>query len=99
MSDYRINVRFHDDNEDERRAVEYLKSLRRSRNQFVVDAVVAYMDSTKLLDHIRQIFREEVQLLSISSVQPVHQTARMELTEEEKEENRKNVLADLDLFG
>ena len=44
MSDYRINVRFHDDNEEERRAAEYLKTLRRSRNQFVVDAVLARMD-------------------------------------------------------
>lgn len=99
MSDYRINVRFHDDNEEERRAAEHLKSLRRSRNQFVVDAVVAYMDDTKLLDSIRQIFREEVQPLSISPVQPVHQTVSTELTEEQKEENRKNVLADLDMFG
>ena len=99
MSDYRINVRFHDDNAEERRAAEYLKSLRRSRNQFVVDAVVAYMDDRKLLDSIRQIFREEVAPLSISSVQPVHQTVNTELTEEQKEENRKNVLADLDLFG
>ena len=41
MSDYRINVRFHDDNEEERRAAEYLKTLHRSRNQFVVDAVLA----------------------------------------------------------
>ena len=98
MSDYRINVRFREEKEQERKAAEYLRSLCRSRNQFVVDAVIAYMDDTKLLDSIRQIFREEVQPLSISSVQPVHQTARMELTEEEKEENMKNVLADLDLF-
>ena len=99
MSDYRINVRFHDDNKEERRAAEYLKSLRRSRNQFVVDAVLAHMDGTKLLDNIRQIFREEVGPLSISSVQPVHQTASTELTEEQKEENRRNVLADLNMFG
>ena len=91
MSDYRINVRFHDDNEEERRAAEYLKTLHRSRNQFVVDAVLARMDDTKLL--------EEVGPLSIASVQPVHQTASTELTEEQKEENRKNVLADLDMFG
>ena len=99
MSDYRINVRFHDDNEEERRAAEYLKTLRKSRNQFIVDAVIAYMDSTSLLDNIRQIFREEVQSLPVSPVQPVHQAARTELTEEEKEENMKNVLADLDMFG
>ena len=100
MSDYRINVRFHDDNEEERRAAEYLKRLHRSRNQFVVDAVLARMDDTKLLDNIRRIFREEVTPLSIAPVQPVHQTVSTELTEEQKEENRRNVLQDLDdLFG
>ena len=99
MSDYRINVRFHDDSEEERRAAEYLKTLHRSRNQFVVDAVLAHMDDTKLLDNIRRIFREEVGPLSIAPVQPVHQTVSTELSEEQKEENRRNVLADLDMFG
>ena len=55
MSDYRINVRFHENSEEERRAAGYLKTLHRSRNQFVVDAVLARMDDTKLLDNIRQI--------------------------------------------
>lgn len=99
MSDYRINVRFHEDNEQEKQAAEFLKSLRRFRNQFIVDAVISHMDSASLLDNIRQIFREEVQSLPISSVQPVHQAAKTELTEEEKKENMKNVLADLDMFG
>ena len=72
MSDYRINVRFHDDNEEERRAAEYLKTLHHSRNQFVVDAVLARMDDTKLLDNIRQIFREEVVPLKISNVHHLH---------------------------
>ena len=99
MSDYRINVRFHDDNAEERRAAEYLKSLRRSRNQFVVDAVLAHMDDTKLLDNIRQILREEISGVSIATTIPVVQTVNTELTEEQKEENRKNVLADLDMFG
>ena len=99
MSDYRINVRFHEDNEQEKQAAEFLKTLRKSRNQFIVDAIIAYMDSTSLLDNIRQIFREEVQSLPISSVQPVQQTVSFALTEEEKKENKKNVLADLDMFG
>ena len=99
MSDYRINVRFHEDNEQEKQAAEFLKTLRKSRNQFIVDAVIAYMDSTSLLDNIRQIFREEVQSLPVSPVQPVQQTVSFALTEEEKEENMKNVLADLDMFG
>ena len=99
MSDYRINVRFHDDNEEERRAAEYLKSLHRSRNQFVVDAVLAHMDDTKLLDNIRQMLREEISSASISPTMPVIQTVNAELTEEQKEENRRNVLVDLDMFG
>ena len=99
MSDYRINVRFHEDNEQEKQAASFLKNLRRSRNQFIVDAVIAHMDSTSLLDNIRQIFREEVQSLPVSSVQPVQQTVSFALTEEEKKENMKNVLADLDMFG
>lgn len=32
MSDYRINVRFHEDDDNEIRAGEYLKTLHRSRN-------------------------------------------------------------------
>ena len=84
MSDYRINVRFHEDNEQEKQAAEFLKTLRKSRNQFIVDAIIAYMDSTSLLDNIRQIFREEVQSLPISSVQPVQQTVSFALTEDEK---------------
>ena len=99
MSDYRINVRFHDDNEEERRAAEYLKTLHRSRNQFVVDAVLAHMDDTKLLDNIRQMLREEIGSVSIAPTIPVVQTVNTVLTEEQKEENRKNVLADLDMFG
>ena len=99
MSDYRINVRFHDDNEEERRAAEYLKSLHRSRNQFVVDAVLAHMDDTKLLDNIRQMLREEIGGASIAPTVPVVQTVNTELTEAQKEENRRNVLADLDMFG
>ena len=99
MSDYRINVRFHDDNKEERRAAEYLKTLRRSRNQFVVDAVLARMDDTKLLDNIRQMIREEIGGASIVPTIPAVQTVSTELTEEQKEENRKNVLEDLDMFG
>ena len=99
MSDYRINVRFHDDNEEERRAAEYLKTLHRSRNQFVVDAVLAHMDDTKLLDNIRQMLREEIGSVSIAPTIPVVQTVNTELTEAQKEENRRNVLADLDMFG
>ena len=99
MSDYRINVRFHTDVPAEKNAAEYLQALNKSRNKFIVDAVIAYMnkesaDNETLLESIRQIFREEVQTVAVVAV-----AATAELTEEQKAENAKNVLADLEMFG
>lgn len=103
MSDYRINVRFHTDVPAEKKAAEYLQALNKSRNKFIVDAVIAYMnkesaDNEALLESIRQIFREEVQTVAV--VAPSTAVAvTAELTEEQKAENAKNVLADLEMFG
>ena len=103
MSDYRINVRFHADVPAEQKAAEYLQGLNKSRNKFIVDTVIAYMnkDNTNnevLLENIRQIFREEVQTVAVVSTPPAA-TVTTELTEEQKAENEKNVLADLEMFG
>ena len=103
MSDYRINVRFHNDVTAERKAAEHLKTLKKSRNKFIVDAVIAYInnetsDST-LLENIRQIFREEVQAVAVISTPPTAVTVTTELTKEQEEENKRNILADLDMFG
>ena len=104
MSDYRINVRFHDNVPAEKKAAEYLQNLNKSRNKFIVDAVIAYMnkesaDNETLLESIRQIFREEVQTVAVVSTPPTAVAATAELTEEQKAENAKNVLADLEMFG
>ena len=104
MSDYRINVRFHADVPAEKKAAEYLKNLNRSRNKFIVDAVIAYMnkesaDNETLLESIRQIFREEVQTVAVVSALPTAVAVTAELTKEQKAENAKNVLADLEIFG
>lgn len=104
MSDYRINVRFHSDVPSEVQAAEYLKTLNKSRNKFIVDAVIAYMNKESvnyenLLESIRQIFREEVQTVAVVSAPPATVTVTAELTEEQKAENAKNVLADLEMFG
>lgn len=104
MSDYRINVRFHADVPAEKKATEYLQTLNKSRNKFIVDAVIAYMnkestDNETLLENIRQIFREEVQTVAVVSTPPAAATVTTELTEEQKAENKKNVLADLEMFG
>ena len=103
MSDYRINVRFHDNVPAEKKAAEYLQNLNKSRNKFIVDAVIAYMnkestDNETLLENIRQIFREEVQTVAVVSAPPAAVAVTAELTEEQKVENAKNVLADLEMF-
>lgn len=104
MSDYRINVRFHADVPSEKKAAEYLQTLNKSRNKFIVDAVIAHMnkenaDNETLLESIRQIFREEVQTVAVVSALPTAVAVTAELTEEQKAENAKNVLADLEMFG
>lgn len=104
MSDYRINVRFHTDVPAEKNAAEYLQALNKSRNKFIMDAVIAYMnkesaDNETLLESIRQIFREEVQTVAVVAAPSTAVAATAELTEEQKAENAKNVLADLEMFG
>ena len=94
MSDYRINVRFHTDVPAEKNADEYLKALNKSRNKFIVDAVIAYMnkesaDNETLLESIRQIFREEVQTVAVVAAPSTAVAATAELTEEQKAENAK----------
>ena len=94
MSDYRINVRFHADVPAEKKAAEYLQTLNKSRNKFIVDAVIAYMnkesaDNETLLESIRQIFREEVQTVSAVSAPPAAVAVTAELTEEQKAETQK----------
>ena len=95
MRDYRINVRFHTDNEAERRAAEYLKTLDRSRNQFVVDAVIAYMDKSAFLNSMREILREEIKRMPVSSGAGNTEKA----TPEPRENAVRNILADLEMFG
>ncbi len=104
MSDYRINVRFHADVPAEKEAAEYLQGLNKSRNKFIVDAVIAYMKSDTekdeaLLENIRQIFREEVQSVAVVKPPPATTSVSLELTEDEKSENAASVLDDLDMFG
>ena len=69
MSKYRINVRFDLDKPMEANAAQYLQSLDKSRNAFMVTAVLNEMQrqtSTNgvLLEDIRQVIREELQEVS-----------------------------------
>jgi len=109
MSSYRINVRFNLDDDTERKAAEYLQELysqeKKSRNRFIIEAVTAYMeqiaekDTVSLLQSIREIFREEIQDISIAVPAECKTTvADTELTKEEQTKNAMSVLSDLEMF-
>ena len=104
MSKYRINVRFDLDKQKEAKAAQYLQLLDKSRNAFMVTAILNEMQRQTsvngfLLDDIRQIIREELQEVSFAGAPPVFEPVQPELTEEQQAENEKSVLDDLEMFG
>ena len=104
MSKYRINVRFDLDKPMETNAAQYLQSLDKSRNAFIVTAVLNEMQRQSsvngfLLDDIRRVLREELQEVSFAAAPPVFEQVQLELTEEQQAENEKSVLDDLEMFG
>ena len=104
MSKYRINVRFDLDKPTEANAAQYLQVLDKSRNAFVVTAVLNEMQrqssaSGVLLEDIRQVIREELQEVSFVAAPTAFEQAQPELTEEQQAQNEKSVLDDLELFG
>lgn len=104
MSKYRINVRFDLDKPMEENAAKYLQTINKSRNAFMVTAVLNEMQrqssaSGVLLEDIRQVIREELQEVSFAAVPPVFEQVQPELTEEQQAENEKSVLDDLKMFG
>ena len=104
MSKYRINVRFDLDKPKEAKAAQYLQALDKSRNAFMVTAVLNEMQrqssaSSFLLEDIRRVIREELQEVSFAAAFPVFEQVQPELTEEQQVENEKSVLDDLEMFG
>ena len=104
MSKYRINVRFDLDKPKEAKAAQYLQSLDKSRNAFMVTAVLNEMQRQSsvngfLLDDIRRVIREELQEVSFAAASSVFEQVQLELTEEQQTENEKSVLDDLEMFG
>ena len=70
-NDYRINVRFRPDRPDEKEAADYLSTLGKSRNQFIVDAVIHQIrnqdhSSSFSLSDIRKVVREEFQAAAVT---------------------------------
>ena len=100
MSKYRINVRFDLDKPTEAKAAQYLQALDKSRNAFIVTAVLNEMQrqsstSGFLLEDIRQVIREELQEVSFAAAPPAFEPAQPELTEAQQVENEKSVLMTL----
>lgn len=101
---YRLNVRFDLNNAEEADAVHFLQGLsetdRKSRNKFIVTAVLEQIHRQGRsydfsLEDIRQVFKEELQGLSVAV--PVALPA--EKGEEQQAANAANVLSALEMFG
>ena len=105
---YRLNIRFDLTDEHERQIAERLLSLDRKQygsiNKFIIAAVGKALDRTDgdtlTAEQIRRIVREELQNAAIVSERPAPvQSAVLNLTDEERAENERSVLNDLELFG
>ena len=104
---YRLNLRFDLRNAEEAEAVRFLQELsdtdRKSRNRFIVNAVLEQIrwqgkSYDFSLDDIRQVFKEELQGLCIATpaVLPAEEQS---LSEEQKAANAASVLSALEMFG
>ena len=104
MKTYRLNVRFDLSNTKEAEAVAFLQKLsetdRKSRNRFIVSAILEQIHRQGRsydfsLEDIRQVFKEELQGLSVT----VPLALPAEKDEEQKVANAASVLSALEMFG
>lgn len=100
-NDYRINVRFRPDRPDEKEAAYYLSTLGKSRNQFIVDAVIHQIRNQDRapsfsLSDIRKVVREEFQTAAITL--PIATENEAELSNDISELDPKAVLDSLSMF-
>ena len=100
-NDYRINVRFRPERPDEKEAADYLSTLGKSRNQFIVDAVIHQIRNQDRapsfsLSDIRKVVREEFQTAAITL--PIATENEAELSNDISELDPKAVLDSLSMF-
>ena len=108
-NEYRLNVRFDLSDDRKKRVAEALQKLDRKKyrsiNAFVVTSVGEYLDRIErpdepFLEAIREMFREELQSVSLVSAAPIEKPAfNTALTEEQQAENDANILDALEMFG
>ena len=96
--DYRINLRLRADVPEEARIAEYLRSIKKSRNRFIINALAEYIEKdNRLLENIRSVFREEIGNISLSAGIIESKPQKTEF-KEEVEESAKLVLEALEMF-
>ena len=99
MKEYRINLRLRTDIPEEAKIAEHLESIKKSRNRFIINALTEYMEKdNRLLENIRNIFREEISNISISAGVNESKPQKLDYAEE-AEENTELVFEALELFG
>ena len=81
-----------------------MQALNKSRNAFIIAAVLDEMQQQSLsesvsLEEIRQVIREELQEMSFVAASSSFESVQTELTAEQQAENEKSVLDDLEMFG
>ena len=99
MNGFRFTLRFRADNEAERRAAEYLKSLKHGeQNRFLVGAVLSALGENTAASpvSIRQIIREELAaaLTGMEYAAPMQKNLTAADTQADL-----SILEDLELFG
>ena len=104
MNGFRFTLRFRADNEAERRAAEYLKSLKHGeQNRFLVGAVLSVLGENTAAspECVRQIVREELaSALSALTVSPAAAPEQKHaIPPDTQARDDLSVLEDLELFG
>ncbi|MBR3860468.1 MAG: hypothetical protein IKM84_01105 [Oscillospiraceae bacterium] len=104
MNGFRFTLRFRADNEAERRAAEYLKSLKHGeQNRFLVGAVLSALEENSAAspECIRQIIREELAAaLSETAISATTVPEQQNLTVRDVQtQDDLSILEDLELFG
>ena len=101
MNGFRFTLRFRADDEDERRAAEHLKSLKRGeQNRFLVGAVLSAFgeNSAASPDCIRQIIRAEL-AAALSGMEFTAPMQKNPAAADTQMQDDFSILEDLELFG
>ena len=101
MNSLRFTVRFRADDEVERRAAEYLKSLKHGKqNRFLVGAVLSALGENTAAspECVRQIIREEL-AAALSGMEFTTPTQKNPVAVDTQTQDDLSILEDLELFG